>query len=85
MASETDLYIFSDAANKKEDEKAVNEVREYIRSVKDGFKNVYIFEADKNLGIKDSTVKAVNTIFEKHEFFIGLEDDIETNIYFWNL
>ena len=82
LASETDLYIFSDAPNKKEDEKAVNEVREYIRTVKDGFKNVYIFEADKNLGIKNSTVKAVNTIFEKHEFFIGLEDDIETNIYF---
>lgn len=31
LASETDLYIFSDAANKKEDEKAVNEVREYKR------------------------------------------------------
>ena len=82
LASETDLYIFSDAPSKKEDEKSVAELRDYLKTVKDGFKNVYIYEAEENLGIKYSTVKAVNTIFENHEYFIGLEDDIETNKYF---
>ncbi len=82
LAADTELYIFSDAPSKKEDEDSVYELREYLKTIKDGFKNVYIYEAETNLGIKDSTVKAVNTIFEKHEFFIGLEDDIETNKYF---
>ena len=82
LASDTDLYIFSDAPSRKEDEKAVFEIREYIKTLNDGFKNVYIYESQKNLGIKYSTIKAVNTIFEKHEYFIGLEDDIETNKYF---
>ena len=82
LASETDLYIFSDAPSKEEDKKSVSDIREYLKTVKGGFKNVYIYEAEKNLGIKHSTVKAVNTIFENHEYFIGLEDDIETNKYF---
>ncbi|WP_297249196.1 glycosyltransferase [uncultured Brachyspira sp.] len=82
LAIDTDLYIFSDAPSKEEDKKSVSELRKYLKTVKDGFKNVYIYEAEKNLGIKYSTVKAVNTIFENHEYFIGLEDDIETNKYF---
>ena len=82
LAIDTDLYIFSDAPSKEEDEKSVSELRKYLKTVKDGFKNVYIYEAEKNLGIKYSTVNAVNTIFKNHEYFIGLEDDIETNKYF---
>ena len=46
LASETDLYIFSDAPSKKEDEKSVAELRDYLKTVKDGFKNVYIYEAE---------------------------------------
>ena len=64
LAADTELYIFSDAPSKKEDEDSVYELREYLKTIKDGFKNVYIYEAETNLGIKDSTVKAVNTIFE---------------------
>ena len=45
LASDTDLYIFSDAPSKKEDESAVYELREYLKTINEGFKNVYIYEA----------------------------------------
>ena len=37
LASDTDLYIFSDAPSKEEDEKSVSELRDYLKTVKEGF------------------------------------------------
>lgn len=46
-AKDTDIWIISDAASKKEDEIAVQEVREYAKSIK-GFKTLNIVAPQKN-------------------------------------
>ncbi len=82
LAEKTDLFIFSDAPKDSKDEKSVLEIREYIKTINDGFNSVTIYEYKENKGIKDSTLNAISIIFEQYETFIGLEDDVEVNEYF---
>lgn len=46
MALMSDLYIFSDNAKGSHDENAVQEVRNFIKTI-DDFKSITIYEADK--------------------------------------
>lgn len=75
LASESVLYIASDAAAIKEHEAAVNEIREFASGVV-GFKEVNLLFRDKNLGAAISGGEAIKVILLKYNSFIFLEDDI---------
>ena len=75
LAQFSPLYIFSDAAKSETAEKQVNEVREYISSI-DGFAEVTVIMASKNLGSANSPISGVNKVLEKYERIIVVEDDL---------
>jgi len=81
LASESELYIYSDAPKNENAALKVNEVREYIKSI-DGFKSVTIFEREKNWGLADSIIDGVTKIVNEYGKIIVLEDDLVTSPYF---
>ncbi len=81
LASESDLFIFSDAPKKPEAVTAVQEVREYIKTV-GGFKSVSIVERDINFGLANSIIDGVTRMCNEYGRVIVLEDDLVTSPYF---
>ncbi len=81
LAAESDLFVFSDAALNNEGKAAVQEVREFIRTIR-GFKKVTILERDKNLGLASSIITGVTEIVNRFGRVIVLEDDLVTSPYF---
>jgi hypothetical protein len=75
LASQSDLYIFSDAARGDQDAEGVDKVRNYIKSI-DGFKTVTIYESLLNKGLASSIIEGVTEILKIHETVIVLEDDL---------
>ncbi len=75
------LYIFSDAPKNAADEKAVNEVRQYIRTI-DGFSAVQIIERAENSGLARSIIDGVTSVCQEHGRIIVLEDDMVVSRYF---
>ena len=80
-AKESKLIIFSDGPKNQNDEKAVNEVRNYIKSI-NGFYDVVINEREENYGLAKSVIEGINEIFIDFEKIIVLEDDIVTSSKF---
>ncbi len=78
LASESDLIIYSDAAKDFESLQAVNEVREFLRSVS-GFKSLTIIEQTENQGLENSIINGVSDVVNKYGKVIVLEDDIVTS------
>ncbi len=78
LASESELFIFSDAAKSEKDQSYVEEVRKYIHSIKDGFANIRIIKRDKNFGCANSIISGVSEIISKYGKVIVVEDDIIT-------
>jgi GT2 family glycosyltransferase len=81
LAGESELFIFSDGFKGTSDEKAVKEVREYIKTIK-GFKNISIIEREKNLGLAESVIDGVTTVVNKFGRIIVLEDDMKLGQHF---
>jgi hypothetical protein len=75
LASDSDLYVFSDGPKSENNVNQVKKVREYIRSIS-GFKSVYVTNSEKNQGLANSIIHGVTTILEKKGKVIVLEDDI---------
>lgn len=84
LADESEIFIFSDGPRNKEEEKRVNEVRQYLKDLKetDEFKNVSIIESEKNKGLANSVINGVAEVINKHGKIIVLEDDLVTSKYF---
>ena len=79
----TELFIFSDGPkDNRNDTLKVNEVRDYIKSIKKFTKNVTFYEHEKNLGLANSIIDGVSKIINKHGKVIVLEDDLITSPYF---
>lgn len=74
LARSTDILVHCDGARKGE-EKAVREVREYVRSIA-GFRSVRVVEHDRNLGLSGSIIGGLDEVFRSHESAVVLEDDI---------
>jgi hypothetical protein len=66
------LYVFQDF---KENDKGWLEVNKLINDIT-GFKEVIIFEAKKNKGLRNSIIDGLSKLFEEYEELIILEDDI---------
>ncbi|KAA0993871.1 glycosyltransferase [Dyadobacter sp. UC 10] len=75
LASESTIFIFSDAAKNAQNESGVAKVRAYIRQIS-GFKEVNIIEAAKNLGLANSIISGVSKVISKFGKVIVLEDDL---------
>lgn len=77
LASESDLFIFSDGAKSETDQFAVQEVRKIISKI-NGFKSTTLTLSETNKGLAESVISGVTKILEIYESVIVLEDDIET-------
>lgn len=75
LANESDVIIFSDAANGKVDLNEVEAVRSYLETVS-GFKNVDLRMAAVNKGLANSIINGVSEVIVKHGKVIVLEDDL---------
>ena len=83
LASETEIFIFSDQAKKEKDIQAVTEVREFLYRVA-GFKSINIIERKENYGLARNIIEGVTDIINKYEKVIVLEDDLITSKNFLN-
>ena len=84
LASESELYIYADAAKEgasDEDRASVAEVRKVLKS-KAWCKEVFIREAAANKGLANSVIEGVTEIVNKYGKVIVLEDDIVTSPFF---
>jgi len=75
LASESLVYIFSDAAKSINDEAPVNEVRKYLHTIA-GFKEVNIIERESNMGLANSIITGVSKIINEYGKAIVVEDDL---------
>ena len=76
-ASDSQLFVYSDAARTADDQEAVAEVRRMLRNV-DGFKTVEVVERKENWGLARNVIDGVGTIVERFDRVIVLEDDLVT-------
>jgi hypothetical protein len=78
-AADTELFLFSDAADPDSEQvAAVEEVRQGLRNV-DGFARIHRIEREKRLGLAGSILSGVSQVLETHGRVIVLEDDIVTH------
>jgi len=81
LASESDLFIYSDAPKNQEAVEGVQTVRSLIKNVQ-GFNSVTIIERDKNWGLANSIIDGVTSIVNQYGKVIVLEDDMITSSNF---
>lgn len=79
LASESEIYIFSDAAKNPIDFDKVDSVRKIAQSYNKKFLKVHYFFSSKSKGMYASLVDGMNFIFQQHNAVIFLEDDIITS------
>ncbi|WP_051207490.1 glycosyltransferase [Butyrivibrio sp. AE3006] len=75
LASESELYIFSDGAKSISDEDKVNDVREYLSNVT-GFKKIHYIFREKNYGMKRNIIDGISSVINVKGSVIVVEDDI---------
>jgi len=80
-ASDSELYIFCDAAKRPEHLDGVEIVRKIVRSRK-WCKTVHIIENKKNMGCAQSVITGVTQISKEFGNVIVLEDDLILSPYF---
>ena len=78
LASETDLFVFSDGSKNEGDEQGVADVRALLRNLT-GFKSVRITESATNKGLAASIIDGVTEIVNDYGRVIVLEDDLVTH------
>ncbi|MET3112885.1 hypothetical protein AAKU52_000604 [Pedobacter sp. CG_S7] len=78
LATESRLFIFSDAAKTEADEAKVEAVRDLLKTV-EGFKSVEIIERETNMGLADSIINGVSRLVETYKQVIVFEDDLITS------
>lgn len=83
LASESELFIFSDGSKKNGSTQKVQNVRDFIATV-DGFKSVKVIEAKTNNGLANSIINGVSEVISKYGKVIVLEDDLITSANFLN-
>ena len=81
LASESELFIYSDDAKNDDARVSVDEVRKYIDNIT-GFKKITVIKRDKNWGLASSIIDGVTKIVNKYGRIIVLEDDLVTSPYF---
>jgi len=75
LASESQLFVFSDGGKDEKNIDDVRAVRKYIHTIT-GFANKTIFESEINKGLANSIISGVTKIVEMYGKVIVLEDDL---------
>lgn len=75
LASESEIFIFSDGGKNTDDNDEVIKIREYLKTITGFKKNNYIFKKN-NEGLADSVIGGVTKIINEYEKVIVLEDDL---------
>ena len=78
LATESRLFIFSDAAKTAADVAKVAAVRDLIKTV-EGFKSVEIIERESNMGLANSIINGVSRLVKTYKQVIVFEDDLITS------
>lgn len=81
LASQSELFIYSDGAKNDNQRESVNAVREYLKEI-EGFKKVTVIERYTNFGLANSIIDGVTKIVNEFGKVIVLEDDLVTSPYF---
>ena len=81
LASESNLFIYADGAKDSTQQEAVNEVRNYIRTIQ-GFKQITLLERSENWGLARNIIDGVTTQVNRYGKVIVLEDDLVVAPYF---
>ena len=81
LASESNLFIYADGAKDSTQQEAINEVRNYIRSIQ-GFKQITLMERSENWGLARNIIDGVTTQVNRYGKVIVLEDDLVVAPYF---
>jgi hypothetical protein len=82
-ASESDLFIFSDAARNEQAAAAVEETRAYVATVR-GFRSVQVIKRESNFGLAASITDGVGRLCREFGRAIIMEDDLESSPHFLN-
>lgn len=80
LASESEIYIFSDGPKTLGDEKVAS-LRNYLSTVK-GFKKINIIHHAINKGLANSIIDGVKAVLSLHNSIIVMEDDLLTSPHF---
>lgn len=80
-AADSDLIVYSDAPKHAQAADAVQQVREYLRSVT-GFRSVTIVEREQNYGLVRNITSGVTEVVGKYGRVIVLEDDHSVSPFF---
>lgn len=83
LASESKLFVFSDAARGVKDELNVKAVRASIKRIT-GFKELAVYEQPVNKGLAGSVISGVSEIIHRYGKVIVVEDDLRFSPYFLN-
>ena len=81
LASESYLFIYADGARDSTQQEAVNEVRNYIRTIQ-GFKQITLLERNENWRLARNIIDGVTTQVNRYGKVIVLEDDLVVAPYF---
>lgn len=81
LASETELFIFSDGAKNQSVVSDVDNVRNYIKTIK-GFSRIHLQLNQENFGLARNITEGVTKVINDYGKVIVLEDDIVTSPYF---
>jgi hypothetical protein len=78
LAMHSNLIIFSDASKSNIDDKKVQNVRRYLKSIK-GFKSCTLIEREINFGLAKNIIEGVTEVVNSVGKVIVLEDDLLTS------
>ena len=78
LARDSDLIIFSDGSKTDKDENEVQELRNYLRSIK-GFNSCTVIEREENYGLAKNIIEGVTEVINRSGKVIVLEDDLATS------
>ncbi|NPT40343.1 sugar transferase [Paraburkholderia sp. 1N] len=81
LASESDLFIFSDGPRTSSEAQKVAEVRAHARDIT-GFRSVTVYEQQSNIGLAASIIRGVTELCDRFGKVIVVEDDIVTSPHF---
>ena len=81
LASDSELFVFSDAPRNENDTNSVHEVRSIIKNI-EGFKKVTIINSKHNKGLANSVLSGITDIINEYGKVIVLEDDLITSSNF---
>lgn len=82
LATETELYVFSDGGKDKTSWKQVNKIRNFFKHRKSRMKGMTLIERNTNFYLERNITEGIKQILETHDKIIVLEDDICTSPYF---